>query len=167
MRVSVERSAKQPAKKAEVLSTTAAPQYQHSDGDATGEAVEHHNVSSTSERPPVPTVPTTAPPLISPHQRQGDCGSGDDNAGPRLPVFVRIHDLRAAGIVSNWAQLYNLIDEYGFPHGVMLSPNTRAWNVAEVRAWLGARPTERKKVIAPRSKQKERRGTSTSNGVAA
>ena len=43
MRVSVERSAKQPAKKAEVLSTTAAPQYQHSDGDATGEAVEHHS----------------------------------------------------------------------------------------------------------------------------
>jgi hypothetical protein len=66
-----------------------------------------------------------------------------------LPVYVRFQDLRTAGIVSNWPQLYNLIDDQGFPAGVMLSPNIRAWNVEDVRAWLDARPVERKKVVAP------------------
>jgi hypothetical protein len=152
MSVSAERAAKQSANKSEL---SAAPQYQHSDGDATGEAVEHHNVSSTSERSPVPTVPTTAPPSISPHQRQGDCGSGDDGAAQRSPVFVRFHDLRAAGIVSNWPQLYNLIDDYGFPAGMLLSPNCRVWDVRDVHVWLDARPTERK-IVNPRRRLKEK-----------
>ena len=38
----------------------------------------------------------------------------------------------------------------------MLSPNIRAWNVADVREWLDGRPVERKKVVAPRSKQHEK-----------
>jgi hypothetical protein len=155
MSVPVERPAKQPAKMSQLLSTTA-PQHQHGDDDSAGESAEqHNNESSRPERAPAPTVPTTAPPPTSPHRRQGDRSSSDDDAAPRLPVFVRFHDLRAAGIVSNWPQLYNLIDDYGFPSGVMLSPNTRAWRVKDVQCALANRPTERKKVVAPNSKQDE------------
>jgi predicted DNA-binding transcriptional regulator AlpA len=83
----------------------------------------------------------------SPHQRQGDRGS-DDDAASHLPIFVRYKDLVAAGICDSYRQLYNMIDNDGFPVGVMLSPNVRAWRVQHVRAWLDARPSERK-VIAP------------------
>jgi hypothetical protein len=116
------------------------------------QSVEHHYLGrrSTSEnQQPKPSAST------SPPRRQGDRSSGDDDAAPRLPVFVRFHDLRAAGIVSNWPQLYNLIDDYGFPGGMMLSPNCRVWNVGDVRAWLDTRPSERKKVVAPRSIKEE------------
>jgi Prophage CP4-57 regulatory protein (AlpA) len=83
----------------------------------------------------------------SPHQRQGDRGSGDDSAARRaLPVFVRYADLVAAGIVANWTTLLRLIDDEQFPRGVMLSPNIRAWRLDEVEAWLETRPVERKPV---------------------
>jgi hypothetical protein len=132
--------------KSELLSTTAVPQ--RGDDDSAGESAEQNNNKSFMPAPaPPPIVAMTAPPPTSPHHRQSDHGSSDDGAAPVLPVFVRFADLRAAGIVSNWAQLYNLIDEYGFPPGVMLSPNARAWNVDDVRAWLDARPTDRKKVV--------------------
>jgi hypothetical protein len=103
-----------------------------------------------------------APPAPGPHGKivmqaaevakapPGHHCSGDDDAKPRLPAFVRFHDLRAAGIVSNWPQLYNLIDDYGFPAGMLLSPNCRVWDVQHVRVWLDARPTERKIVNPPR-----------------
>jgi hypothetical protein len=143
------------AKKSELRSTTAARQYTHNDDSATGELAEQRSKKSFTPIPEQAPLPAT-PPLISPHHRQSDRGSGDGDVAARLPVFVRFHDLRAAGIVSNWPQLYNLIDEYGFPAGVMLSPNRRAWNVDDVRAWLDSRPTERKKVVVPRSKQHEK-----------
>ncbi len=73
---------------------------------------------------------------------------------PPLPRFVRYRDLHAAGIVTNWQQLNNLIDEYGFPPGQLLSPNTRVWAVHDVEAWLASRPTERK-IVAPRRHQQE------------
>ena len=57
--------------------------------------------------------------------------------------FVRSRDLKARGIVNNWAQLDNLIEKYDFPPGRMLSPNTRAWDEEEeVEPWLASRPTE-------------------------
>jgi hypothetical protein len=77
----------------------------------------------------------------------------NENTG--LPHYVRFRDLRAAGIVDNWQQLFRLIEDYGFPPGQLLSPNVRAWNRDEVRKWLDARPVERK-VIAPRRVNKER-----------
>jgi hypothetical protein len=91
-----------------------------------------------------------------PHQRQGNRGSSDDDGAPRLPVYVRFADLRAAGIVSNWPQLYNIIDDYGFPPGVMLSPNVRAWDVEDVQRWLDTRPTNRKKVVTLFGKRREK-----------
>jgi hypothetical protein len=72
----------------------------------------------------------------------------------RLPTYVRFRDLQSAGIVGNWEQLRNLVADHDFPGGVLLSPNTRVWDVEDVRAWLDDRPTERK-VIASRSKEKQ------------
>jgi predicted DNA-binding transcriptional regulator AlpA len=79
-------------------------------------------------------------------ERHSDPQSGDDATACLLPVFVRFRDIRAAGIATSWTQLNKLIDEDGFPIGVMLSPNIRAWRVNEIEAWLATRPTERKGV---------------------
>jgi hypothetical protein len=84
----------------------------------------------------------------SSHQRQGDRAFGDDDTAALLPVYVRFHDLRAAGIVSKWPQLYNLIEDNEFPEGVLLSPNCRAWPLSDVERWLASRPSQRKKIAA-------------------
>jgi hypothetical protein len=87
----------------------------------------------------------------SPHQRHGDRGGDDDNASAAhraLPTFVRYADLVAAGIVANWTTLLRLIDTEGFPVGIMIGANTRAWRADEVEAWLASRPSARK-VLPP------------------
>jgi hypothetical protein len=102
-----------------------------------------------------PRLPQTPPPSTnSVPQRHGDRGSPDD-AGAKLPTFVRYRDLQAAGIVGNWVQLRVLIDEHGFPPGVLLSPNVRAWDASEVKAWLDARPVQRK--LMPPTARRPRR----------
>jgi predicted DNA-binding transcriptional regulator AlpA len=63
-----------------------------------------------------------------------------------LPVYVRFRDISAAGIARNWPTLTRLIEEEGFPRGVMLSPNIRAWPLDEIKQWLATRPVERKPV---------------------
>ena len=87
------------------------------------------------------------PPLprqqCAPDSRPGDT---------RLTTFVRFRDLVDANIVRNWPTLLRLIDEDGFPPGVMLGRNTRAWALDEVEAWLAARPTA-KKVVHGRKQQ--------------
>jgi len=70
----------------------------------------------------------------------------------RLPYYVRFRDLRAAGICDNWESLSRMIDDYGFPTGILLSPNVRAWDVDEVNKWLTERPTERKVVLERKRK---------------
>jgi hypothetical protein len=157
MNICAERAAKQakPTSAKKLRSTTAAPQYQPDDSDAAaGDSAEQQTNKSFTPAPKPAPLPAASP-LINPHHRQSDRGSGDDDAAARLPVFVRFHDLRAAGIVGNWPQLYNLIDDYGFPAGVMLSPNARAWKVEDVRAWLDGRPMERKAIAPHRAKQTE------------
>ena len=68
-------------------------------------------------------------------------GSPSSNGQPpRLPVYVRYRDLVEANIVRNWPQLLRLIAIEGFPRGVLLSPNARAWGIGEVRDWLASRP---------------------------
>jgi hypothetical protein len=54
--------------------------------------------------------------------------------------YLRFHDLRAAGIVTNRMTLGRWIASQGFPRGVMLGLNTRAWPADEVEAWLANRP---------------------------
>jgi hypothetical protein len=95
----------------------------------------------------------------SPHQRQGDRDCADDDASAArhaLPTFVRYADLVAAGIVANWTTLLRLIDTEGFPVGVMIGPNTRAWRLDDVEAWLAARPSARK-VLPPGATPPHRR----------
>jgi predicted DNA-binding transcriptional regulator AlpA len=83
-----------------------------------------------------------------------DQRAADDAAAHRLPTYVRFKDLAAAGIVQNWPTLVRLIDEDGFPPGLLLGRNTRAWPLDDVEAWLAARPTGRKAVPGS-NKQKE------------
>jgi predicted DNA-binding transcriptional regulator AlpA len=104
------------------------------------------------------------------HQRFGDRGSGDDDSAAEraakldakraakldacrsrlvqcgFPIYIRYDDLEAAGIARNWPTLTRLIEEEGFPRGVMLSPNIRAWKLDDITAWLATRPIERKAV---------------------
>jgi len=98
------------------------------------------------------TTSTATPSIIAPHHRQGDRGSGedaDDDDTKLLPQYCRFHDLIAANIATNWPQLIRVIDSEGFPEGVLLSRNIRAWLVDDVRAWLARRPTGRKKIVLP------------------
>ena len=101
-----------------------------------------------SKRPPKPSTSTP--------QRQGDRGDGEDEAHPLFPTFCRFADLVTAGVTSNWPHLLRLIDCEGFPVGVMLSRNIRAWDVDEVRRWLAERPTARK-VVKPATKPRRRK----------
>ena len=57
---------------------------------------------------------------------------------------LRFRDLKARGIVDNRVTLANWIENYGFPTGRLVGPNTRLWNEADVEAWLDSRPTDPK-----------------------
>jgi predicted DNA-binding transcriptional regulator AlpA len=65
---------------------------------------------------------------------------------PPLPVYLRYPDLVAAGLVNSWMAVNRLVDAEGFPPGVRLSANVRAWRRDEVEAWLAARPSSKKPV---------------------
>jgi predicted DNA-binding transcriptional regulator AlpA len=60
---------------------------------------------------------------------------------PPLRQWVRFKDLASAGIVSNWPTLLRLIADEAFPPGRYIGPNSRAWTVDEIEAWLESRPT--------------------------
>lgn len=54
--------------------------------------------------------------------------------------YYRFADLKAAGIVGNRMTLSRWIRSQGFPAGVLLGPNSRAWPADDVDAWLANRP---------------------------
>jgi predicted DNA-binding transcriptional regulator AlpA len=58
--------------------------------------------------------------------------------------LIRYEDLVAKGVVNSRMTLKRIIDIHGFPPGVLVTPNARAWNEEEVDAWIAARPTARK-----------------------
>ena len=58
--------------------------------------------------------------------------------------WIRYNDLIAKGVVSSRMTLKRLIDSQDFPPGVLITPNARAWNEAEVDAWVASRPAARK-----------------------
>lgn len=58
--------------------------------------------------------------------------------------MLRYPDLVAKGIVNSRMTLKRLIDTQGFPPGVLITPNARAWDEAGVDAWTDARPSARK-----------------------
>jgi predicted DNA-binding transcriptional regulator AlpA len=109
------------------------------------QSAEHHYLGRKARSAPSETRQSSA--ASTPPHRHGDRGS-DDDAASRLPFLVRYKDLVATGICDSYRQLYNMIDNDGFPPGMLLSPNVRAWNVADIEEWLSTRPTARK-VIAP------------------
>jgi hypothetical protein len=54
--------------------------------------------------------------------------------------ILRYTDLQEAGIVNNRATLYRWIKHHGFPQGILLGPNTRAWPEDDVKKWIQSRP---------------------------
>jgi hypothetical protein len=72
-----------------------------------------------------------------------------------MTVYLRFADLKARGIVSNWATLQNRIKKFSFPVGRLIGPNARAWTEDEVEAWIASQPTARKPVPQRRSREIE------------
>ena len=60
-----------------------------------------------------------------------------------MSALLRFRDLKARGIVSNHVTLKRWIAKEGFPPGILLGPNSRAWLESDIEAWLASRPTER------------------------
>jgi len=54
--------------------------------------------------------------------------------------FLRYADLVKIGDINNRATLSRWIATEGFPAGIMLGPNSRAWPKESVTAWLLNRP---------------------------
>ena len=57
--------------------------------------------------------------------------------------YLRFADLVERGIVNNRTTLSRWIKNYGFPPGVLIGPNTRAWTDDEIEAWQEAKAAER------------------------
>lgn len=72
-----------------------------------------------------------------------------------MTVLLRFRDLRARGIIANWPSLKARIERDGFPPGMMIGANTRAWREDEIDAWIASRPVVGP---APRGAAKQRRG---------
>ena len=58
-------------------------------------------------------------------------------------LYLRYADLVERQIVSNRQTLHRWIRDYGFPAGVLLGPNSRAWDADLVDAWCASRAAER------------------------
>ena len=57
--------------------------------------------------------------------------------------YYRYSDLVKARIVNNRTTLSRWIKNYGFPAGVYLGPNTKAWPAEDIERWLAKRASER------------------------
>jgi predicted DNA-binding transcriptional regulator AlpA len=55
--------------------------------------------------------------------------------------LLRFRDLKERGIINSWPMLKRRVERDGFPVGIMVGPNQRAWIEAEVDAWIKSRPT--------------------------
>ena len=53
--------------------------------------------------------------------------------------YLRFKDLKQRNIVRNWTTLTRLMREQGFPAGTRVGAQARAWEEAEVAAWLESR----------------------------
>jgi predicted DNA-binding transcriptional regulator AlpA len=60
--------------------------------------------------------------------------------------LLRFPDLIARGLFNSRMTLKRAIDTQGFPPGVLITPNARAWDEAAIDAWLASRPAARKAV---------------------
>ncbi len=53
--------------------------------------------------------------------------------------FLRFNDLKQRNIARNWPTLVRLMNQQGFPTGIRIGAPARAWEEAEVEAWLETR----------------------------
>jgi predicted DNA-binding transcriptional regulator AlpA len=58
--------------------------------------------------------------------------------------ILRFPDLVARGLFQSRMTLKRAIDGQGFPPGILITPNSRAWYESEVEAWIASRPVARK-----------------------
>jgi len=58
--------------------------------------------------------------------------------------WLRFPDLVGRGIINSRMTLHRLIRDHEFPPGVLITPNARAWDEAEVDEWIASRPTAKK-----------------------
>ena len=56
-----------------------------------------------------------------------------------IPELLRFKDLQRLKIINNWPTLKRRVQKDGFPAGRYVG-SSRVWFVAEVLAWLDARP---------------------------
>jgi predicted DNA-binding transcriptional regulator AlpA len=63
-----------------------------------------------------------------------------------MKKLIRYPALVEKGVVNPGGRmtLKRLIDTQGFPAGILISPNARAWDEDEVDAWIASRPAARK-----------------------
>jgi predicted DNA-binding transcriptional regulator AlpA len=61
-----------------------------------------------------------------------------------MPIdeLLRFKDLQRLNVAKSWPQLRYMQKHYGFPAGILLGANTRAWSAREVKEWLEVRPTK-------------------------
>jgi predicted DNA-binding transcriptional regulator AlpA len=57
--------------------------------------------------------------------------------------LLRFADLKKRNIVTNRPTLHRWIEREGFPPGMMLGENTRAWREADIEAWLASRAVKK------------------------
>jgi predicted DNA-binding transcriptional regulator AlpA len=55
-------------------------------------------------------------------------------------TLLNFEDLKARRLFTNRMTLMRAINLHGFPPGIMVTPNRRAWFVDEVEQWLASRP---------------------------
>ncbi len=60
-----------------------------------------------------------------------------------MKKFLRFYDLKQRNIVRNWTTLTRLMREQDFPAGTRVGAQARAWDEAEVEAWLESRRIEK------------------------
>lgn len=59
--------------------------------------------------------------------------------------LIRYADLVGKGVVASRMTLWRLIKDQGFPPGILITPNARAWVESEVDEWVLNRPVAPKR----------------------
>ena len=56
-----------------------------------------------------------------------------------MSKLLRFRHLKERRIVDNRTTLGRWIKRHGFPPGILIGPNSRAWTEEEIEAWLAER----------------------------
>ena len=73
----------------------------------------------------------------------GDAGG---KARPLPAKLLRFPDLFERGIAKSKMTLHRLIRDEGFPAGILVTPNSRAWTEELVNDWVANRPSAKKEL---------------------